>query len=916
MAWQLVYTSAPRLLGAGRTGFGTVARHRAVSGMLASSVERFSQFARLPGHDPRRVIHASRILTVGSGTYHVLSCVQDAGSDYTGRTNHIAHHLIVEPHEVRALAAAGITPADVLHGMRWRTSWTDAPRYLEAAEEVDLSAFKAPASRAWASITGSQASAGILWSRDVLKGCYIITPAGVNALELFQESLLKEPAQAWQCRFTTCLEPTDDPADFRWVALPDSSPMRSQVENSSRMVLDLTTPSTLPHPPEPEPQSASPGSTALPPPQAALLPPASKQKMALQEIPAQETTSAMGSWAPESRQRRAAPKGKSYIGVSLLTAAVLILMVGGGLMLKFNQQKQQHQAEDEYAGAIAKTWQEYDLLLDDTRKFLETQIDVKAGQDLLQSHREFFHGMRKMLTQPDAESELPLPIENQDDLRNLSILLKKWADLHSDPWGALRSEQGTLKAATMNNALRRWQETRASLWRKLRAYISLKLSPPPADAQIRKLKETAKEMLRSTAPEHNSRSEWEQFFEFSEEGSMVMDPEVKKWLAAWAELDGPDSYAAAQKVLSDPSLPAWLRTWAAEVKPPATRMAVAPGGVSTPEKEKPKTAALAEDADSPTATNAIYIHLPQAGEAPAGKITDLPLEAEMQLYVGTSRDSHPRPDGTTEPKDGELKKWALISLDSRDEMIFGPKITAAALDTITFSQTGSLTALPESYRNSPDGIRMVARSRDGLKVLFDLRILPAGSAAARPVFAEVIEATAINSGTAVLNLPAGFLARLHLAEFAAPVYWLRREGSISEQKIYSLRKSGGASFDVMPPQAQSSFALERSGLEKQVKELEDGINKDNAYLADLETRNTPPREKELKRAIYTKARSDKEIKLQALKARLQSITGQPSVHFDLMPGEYTLVVDAPTKVELCRLRVTPAATSNSKPTNP
>jgi len=30
MAWQLIYTSAPRLLEAGRSGFGTVARHRAI----------------------------------------------------------------------------------------------------------------------------------------------------------------------------------------------------------------------------------------------------------------------------------------------------------------------------------------------------------------------------------------------------------------------------------------------------------------------------------------------------------------------------------------------------------------------------------------------------------------------------------------------------------------------------------------------------------------------------------------------------------------------------------------------------------------------------------------------------------------------------------------------------------------------
>lgn len=916
MAWQLIYTSAPRLLEAGRTGFGTVARHRAVGGMLASSVERFSQFARLPGHDPRRIIHACRILTVGSGTYHVLSCLQDAGSDYTGRTNHIAHHLIVEPREVRALSAAGITPADVLHGMRWRTSWTDGPRYLETAEEVDLSAFKAPTSRAWASITGSPASAGILWSRDALKGCYLITPSETKALELYQESLLKDPSQAWQCRFTTCLEPSDDPADFRWVALPESSPLRTQVESSSRVVLDLTAPSTLPPPPEPEPLFSSAAATALPPPQAALPPPAAKQKKTSLESPAPEAANAMGGWAPESRQRRAAPKGKSYIGISLLAAAVLILIVGGGLVLKFNHQKQQRLAEDEYASAIAKTWQEYDLLLDNTRKFLETQADVEAGQALLQSHRDFFQGMRKLLNQPDVQSELPLPVENQDDLRNLSLLLKQWTDLHNNPWGKLHSDQNPLKAASLNDALSRWHEERASLWRKLRTYVNLKLSPPPADAQVRKLKETAKEILRSTAPEQNSRTEWEQLFEPSEGGSAAMDPEVKKWLTAWAELDGPASYASAQKTLSDLSLPAWLRTWAAEVKPPATRMAVVPGGVSTPEREKPKPTAPAEDADSPTATSPVFIHILQAGEDSAGKVSALPVEADMQLYVGSARDAHPTPDGKTEPKDGELKKWAPISLDGRNEIIFGPKITAAAVDTLTFSATGGLTVLPESYRKSPDGVRMVARSKDGLRVLFDLRILPVGSASSRPVFFQVIEAAATNSTTATLNLPAGFLSRLHLAESSAPVYWLRREGSSSEQKIYSLRKSGDASFDVMPPQMQSSFALERSALEKQIKELEDGIHKDNTDLAALENSKGPKREKDLKREFYTKARNEKEIKLQALQARLQSISGQPTVHFDLMPGDYTLVVEVPDKVELCRLRVTPAATPNSKPTNP
>lgn len=916
MAWQLIYTSAPRLLEAGRTGFGTVARHRAVSGMLASSVERFSQFARLSGHDPRRIIYACRILTVGSGSYHVLSCLQDAGSDYTGRTNHIAHHLIVEPREARTLAAAGITPADVLHGMHWRRSWTDGPRYLDAAEEVDLSVFKAPASRAWSSITGSQASAGVLWSRDVLKGCYLITPAGVNTLELFQESLQQETAQAWQCRFTTCLEPTDDPADFRWIALPDSSPLRSQVENSSRTLLDLTNPSTLPLPPEPEQQPVSPESTALPPPQASFPLPAAQQKKVRQESPASQTASTLGNWAPESNQKRTAAKGKNYIDFSLLVAAVLILIVGGGLILKFHHQKQQHLAEDAYVSAIAKAWREYDLLLDDTRRFLESQTSLETGQSLLQSHRDFFQGMRKVLNQPEEQIDLPLPNENRDDLRSFSLLLKEWTALHNDPWNHLRPDQGPSQAAKINETLGKWQEARANLWRHLRAYVSLKISPPPADALIKKLKEIAKDSLRSTPPALNSRREWEQLFELTEEGSVPVDAEVKKWLTTWAALDGPGGYAAAQQTLADMSLPEWLRTLAAGVKPPAMRVAVASGSTKPAGKEKPKLSAPEEDADSPTGISPIFIHLLQSGEAAAGKITGLPVEAGMQLYVGASRDVHPPPDGQTETKDGELKRWAHISLDGRNDLMFGPKITAAAVDTLTFSETGSLTSLPESYRLSPDGIRMVARDKDGMKVLFDLRILPLSSSATRPVFARVIEATADNATSTTLNLPAGFLGRLHLAGASVPEYSLRREGSVSEQKIFSLRKSGDSNFEVMPPQMQSSFALERNGLERQIKELEAGIVKDNADLAALETSKATAREKDIRRDNYTKARSDKEIKLRALQDRLQSISGQSAVHFDLMPGDYTLVVATPDKVELCKLRVIPAATSNSKPVNP
>ena len=135
MAWQLIYTSAPRSLEAGRSGFGTVARHRAISPLLVSAIERASQFSRLPGTDAGRVIFSHRIVAVAGGRFHVLSAIRDAGADYTGRTNHIAHHLIVDPREIAQLGPDGPSPADVLLAMQWVTSWNETPRFLDYLQE-------------------------------------------------------------------------------------------------------------------------------------------------------------------------------------------------------------------------------------------------------------------------------------------------------------------------------------------------------------------------------------------------------------------------------------------------------------------------------------------------------------------------------------------------------------------------------------------------------------------------------------------------------------------------------------------------------------------------------------------------------------------------------------------------------------
>ncbi|MDB6155987.1 MAG: hypothetical protein JWL90_4440 [Chthoniobacteraceae bacterium] len=247
MAWQLIYTSAPRSLEAGRSGFGTVARHRAISPLLVSAIERASQFSRLPGADAGRVIFCYRLIAVAGARYPVLSAIRDAGADYTGRTNHIAHHLIADPREIAQLGANGPSPADLLLAMKWAASWSEAPRYFETAEEVALAAIRPQSTGAgWAKIAGNANHAWLLASGDASRGAYIIQPEGVNLRALFAESLRLMPERLWQTSFTTSLQPSDEPGDFRWIGIEERSSLRSQIETSGRPILNLASPDTLP----------------------------------------------------------------------------------------------------------------------------------------------------------------------------------------------------------------------------------------------------------------------------------------------------------------------------------------------------------------------------------------------------------------------------------------------------------------------------------------------------------------------------------------------------------------------------------------------------------------------------------------------------------------------------------------------
>ncbi|MDB6005243.1 MAG: hypothetical protein JWR15_2230, partial [Prosthecobacter sp.] len=311
-----------------------------------------------------------------------------------------------------------------------------------------------------------------------------------------------------------------------------------------------------------------------------------------------------------------------------------------------------------------------------------------------------------------------------------------------------------------------------------------------------------------------------------------------------------------------------------------------------------------------------YIHLLQPNEDLAGKITALNVEPDMQLYVGGAWDAHPLPDGQAEGKYGELKKWIATSLNNPKEIKFGPRIIAQLTEMILFSDDGKLISIPEEYRQSRDGLRMVGRSKDATRVLLDLRLIPINKVSAKPIFTQIIESSVDNNATVTLRMPEDFLKRLHLVgQTRSSGYSLRYDGSASEQRIYELNPNGDSAFVVAPPQPKMRQGDNRAQIKQQISELEAGIKKDEADVAKNERAYLPARAKNEIKATYEKAKSDKEIKLATLQTQLQSMEGAPTpMHFNLPPGAYTLLVGQPNMIELCKLTVVPAVpSSQSKP---
>lgn len=198
---QLIYTSAPRLLEAGKTGFGTVARSRDLPRALVTHLERLSSFDRAAGV-PSFLFYST--WSMGDLSYSIFSRIGDCGVDYTKRTNHVAHHLIINHDSDEAMyMMQNTSPAAVLAALAqsWCLGWTEPARYLE---EITMPHPHMVDTGTWLRLTGNADNAKWMKGPECRSGMYMCgTVSEEDYLQLLHEGFMLRPDFGWSCPFIT-----------------------------------------------------------------------------------------------------------------------------------------------------------------------------------------------------------------------------------------------------------------------------------------------------------------------------------------------------------------------------------------------------------------------------------------------------------------------------------------------------------------------------------------------------------------------------------------------------------------------------------------------------------------------------------------------------------------------------------------
>lgn len=249
MALELIYTSVPKGLKPGSTGFCTVAM---THGMPAPMIQRLES---LGGYRPvfnvgdvnaskNPPVHAHWRVNLGGHVYDVLSHVCFAGADYQGRFNKLAHHVVVTPQEQPVAGPAWVMMPE--QGVMIR-KWTGEPRILKPDRtRIPNGDNPLQACHAWADVAGDAGWAGMLaqsFLLDANQPAYIIYEPGTDMLALMNEAICLLPERRrWRVTFSTYFDTLPAGLECTWRCCVAGSKAAEAAPSyaTSGVLIDLT----------------------------------------------------------------------------------------------------------------------------------------------------------------------------------------------------------------------------------------------------------------------------------------------------------------------------------------------------------------------------------------------------------------------------------------------------------------------------------------------------------------------------------------------------------------------------------------------------------------------------------------------------------------------------------------------------
>lgn len=246
MAYELVYTSAERGLRPGTRGFCTVAHTRGIQPQMIQLLEALSAykspFGTMSTQDaPAPVAWSHLTGNLLGHSSSVISRVCATDPDHTGRSNKLAHHVLVQ---ARERCAGG--PAWLCQQENFLLDvWNDQPHIIDAQKAIPEGDCENLRATAWEALTGDAGYAAFLAEafRASPDGIAVLAfKPGMDMLPLIAESLaLVEPSLRWRVTFSTYFTSLPAGATCGWrCCVAGSDAFREASRNPKAVVLNLT----------------------------------------------------------------------------------------------------------------------------------------------------------------------------------------------------------------------------------------------------------------------------------------------------------------------------------------------------------------------------------------------------------------------------------------------------------------------------------------------------------------------------------------------------------------------------------------------------------------------------------------------------------------------------------------------------